>query len=802
MQFYKTVIIEKLSLYGAFQNIEIASVAMLFNIMLLMIVEVQRIRDKQSGNQFSRILWRVLFANALTCLYVFLSYADLRIPHVALCVLESAVYMSNTAACYVFSDHVLRYFNREAHRDEKMPLLNTGIVAAEAVMLIVWLLFAVPYCLRTGELIAPAGIFFYIVAFFMEMYHVLFALFLIIRNRALLSARTQVTMVSAFLLGIATVAAQAVFGPAPVLNYLGATIGVFVYYFNAETPDYIRLTRTLEELTVERKLAEAANEAKSEFLANMSHEMRTPLSAVLGMNEMILRESRDKEITGYAKSIERAGQSLLAVINDVLDFSRIESGKLKIVNAPYSLSGVVVDVYNMMLFRAEQRKLELHVDVDPEIPDMLEGDEIRIRQVITNLTNNAIKYTREGSVSLRIEMESEYSTHITLIITVRDTGIGIRPEDMEKLFGKFERFDMEQNNSIEGSGLGLAITHEIVSMMGGEISAESSYGEGSTFVARIPQEVADPAPVGDFRLTARKAADGQKQYRVRFTAPQATILVVDDTDINLTVFRKLLDKTKMTTDTASGGLEALSLTQEIPYDLIFLDQRMPGMDGEKTLNHIRSQAGGVNKQTPVICLTADAVAGAREKYLAMGFTDYLQKPIDSEKLEETVMRYLPDEKVLPAEEEEEREEAPSGGQTKEETQEADSSGTERIPDEKTLRDVFEASGRFSYRTAIRNCVDATTLFLILQEFCDGIPENIRLLEQYADAGDTENYMIKAHALKGAARMVGALDFAEKAYRMEQAGEEGDADAIRNETPALTAELTAIGDALRPLMEDM
>ena len=802
MRFFVPVTVEKISVYAAFQNIEIATVAMLFNFLLLMIVEVQRIRDRQGTNEFSRVVWGVLLANALTCLYVFSGYADIGIPNTVVGVMGFLVYMSNTLVCYLFSAHVLRFVNRESHTEVKMPRLNNILVAAEAFLLTAGLLYAVPYSLRTGEMIKPAGAYYYVVAFGMQMYYMFYALLLIIKRRALLSARAQVTVISTFLMTIGTVVAQGFLGMAPVINYLGATFGLFVFFFSAETPDYIRLTRTLEELTEERKRAEAANEAKSEFLANMSHEMRTPLSAVLGMNEMILRESREKEITGYAKSVKRAGQSLLAVINDVLDFSRIETGKLKIVNAPYSLSGVVVDVYNMMVFRAEQRKLELRVDVDPEIPDMLEGDEIRIRQVMTNLTNNAIKYTREGSVSLSIEMESEYSTHITLIITVRDTGIGIRLEDMKKLFGKFERFDMEQNNTIEGSGLGLAITHEIVSMMGGEIKAESSYGEGSTFVARIPQEVADPAPVGDFRMTARKAASGQKQYRVRFTAPQANVLVVDDTDINLTVFRKLLGKTKMTTDTAAGGLEALSLTQEIPYDLIFLDQRMPGMDGEKTLQHIRSQAGGVNKETPVICLTADAVAGAREKYLAMGYTDYLQKPIDTEKLEETVMRYLPDEKVLPAEGEPERDEAPSGGQTKEETREADASGTDRVPDEKTLRDVFEASDMFSYRTAIRNCVDATTLFLILQEFYDGIPENIRLLAQYADAGDTENYMIKAHALKGAARMVGALDFAEKAYRMEQAGEAKDADAIRKETPALTAELTAIGDALRPLMEDM
>ena len=798
---FEPVTIEKLSLFGAFQNIEVSSVALLFNLLLLMIIEVQRFRQKQGESVLAFVVASVMCANAVTCVYVFLAYADIGIPDVVICLLQSAALLCNAIVCYMFCAYVLRFVNYTINESVKMPGINRFLLVVDAAVIAGWLVFAVPHILHEGTLVKPAGLLYVLIGFGIEVYYMIYALFLIVRRRTMMGSRAFMAVVCTFLLTIVSVLLQAYLGRAPVINYLGATFGLFVFYFSAETPDYIRLTRTLEELTVERGRAEAANRAKSEFLANMSHEMRTPLNAVLGMNEMILRESRDAAITEYARDVERAGRSLLSVINDVLDFSRIESGKLKIVSAPYNLSAVINDVYNMTLFRAEQNRLVFRVEVDPEIPDQLTGDEIRIRQIMTNLLNNAIKYTREGSVTLTVGWKRPGNpSAIELVITVQDTGIGIRPEDMEKLFGKFERFDMERNNSIEGTGLGLAITHEIVTLMNGRIQADSAYGEGSVFEVRIPQEVAGTEPIGDFRETFRKAQQVQVQGSTRFLAPEANVLIVDDTSVNLSVFRKLLGRTRMMIDAALSGLDALALTQDIPYDLIFLDQRMPGMDGEQTLSHIRSQADGANKETPVVCLTADAVSGARDKYLEKGFTDYLSKPVDPEALEETVMRYLPREKVLP----------PDAHETAvRNTAEAEETGMREtlpaapggIPDEKEMRIFFDRSGMLSYRTAIKNCADAETLFIILQEYCSEITENCRLLDAYAQEGDTERYTIKVHALKSASRMIGALELAEAAYRLEQAGDEGRTDDIRKQTPELLAAYRALGETLRPLMGD-
>ena len=418
-------------------------------------------------------------------------------------------------------------------------------------------------------------------------------------------------------------------------------------------------------LKLEKEAADRANQAKSDFLADMSHEIRTPINAVLGMDEMILRESMQAEhdhgltpegaleafdnIISYARNIESAGGNLLAIINDILDFSKIEAGKMDIVESEYQLSSLLNDLNNMIRFRAKEKGLEYIIDVDETLPDGLYGDKVRVRQIITNILSNAVKYTERGSV--RLTMRASYNGDaapgqtINLIVTVRDTGLGIREEDMEKLYDKFQRFDLNKNSTVEGTGLGLAITQNLLSLMGGTISVQSEYGKGSTFTATIPQLIAYTEPVGDFRERFRASAAETTAYAVKFEAPTARILIVDDTAMNLTVAVSLLKNTHMQIDTAGGGEEAVRLAAETPYDVILMDQRMPGMDGIEALRLIREQPGGANRETPVICLTADAVIGAKERYLAEGFTDYLPKPIDSGALEEILMKYLPAEKV-------------------------------------------------------------------------------------------------------------------------------------------------------------
>ncbi len=394
--------------------------------------------------------------------------------------------------------------------------------------------------------------------------------------------------------------------------------------------------------------AVAASEAKSAFLSHMSHEIRTPINTVLGMNEMILRETDDDNIISYSQNIKNAGHSLLVIINDILDFSRIESGKMQIIPSDYEFSSAIADLVSMVKVRIEDKGLEFILDIDPEIPNALCGDEVRVKQVLTNILTNACKYTERGSVTLSVHINKDTNVSVDdkvlLDIKVSDTGIGIKKENLDKLFTEFERFDLKKNRNIEGTGLGMAITKNLLELMGSSLNVESEYGKGSTFSFTLAQTVRDWTPVGN--ECRSKTADIKKSesYVPKFTASSARVLIVDDTMVNLVVFKGLLSKTLVQIDTAESGKAALNLCEIHKYDLIFLDHMMPGMDGVETLNVLRGREG-VNKNTPAICLTANAVAGAKEFYLESGFTNYLTKPINSEQLEEMIYEYLPEELI-------------------------------------------------------------------------------------------------------------------------------------------------------------
>ena len=417
-----------------------------------------------------------------------------------------------------------------------------------------------------------------------------------------------------------------------------------------------RVLWLVEEIDEERKEREslrdisdramAASEAKSAFLSNMSHEIRTPINAMLGMNEMILREcSEDSPILPYAKNIEAAGHTLLALVNDILDFSKIEAGKMEIISAEYDLSSVIHDLVQMISYRAEGKGLEFSLEIDPETPKRLWGDDIRLKQIVTNLLTNAVKYTKEGSVVFSIDFEKKDDKHVLLNVAVKDTGSGIKKEDMDKLFSKFDRIGEEKNRHIEGTGLGLSITTRLLNMMGSKLEVGSIYGVGSRFYFTLEQEVMDWEPVGNMDEVLLTTATARHQYHEQFTAPEANVLVVDDTEMNLVVFTNLLKKTKVNIDTAISGDDALARTKNKKYDLIFLDHMMPHKNGIETLHELREQKNAVNKDTPVVCLTANAVSGAWELYKSEGFDDYLTKPIDFALLEQTVIKYLPPEKV-------------------------------------------------------------------------------------------------------------------------------------------------------------
>ena len=393
--------------------------------------------------------------------------------------------------------------------------------------------------------------------------------------------------------------------------------------------------------------AQRANKAKSDFLANMSHDIRTPINAVLGMNEMVLRESGDENIIAYSENIRTAGNTLLGLINDILDFSKIESGKLDLIPVDYDLASVLNDLVNMIQTRADAKGLALRLEIDENIPKLLHGDEIRIKQIITNILTNAVKYTEKGSVTFSMGFEHipDDVTGIMLKVAISDTGIGIRQEDIPKLFTEFERIEESRNRSIEGTELGMNITQRLLALMGSSLDVQSEYGKGSVFSFAVKQQVVKWEPVGDYEEAFRRSVAGRKKYRERFTAPDANILVIDDTPMNLQVFKSLLKATLVRIDTAESGDEGLALARKNRYDIIFIDHMMPHKDGIETLEELKA-GDGINSDTPTVCLTANAISGAREQYLAAGFDDYLTKPIESEKLERMIMEYLPGEKLV------------------------------------------------------------------------------------------------------------------------------------------------------------
>lgn len=424
---------------------------------------------------------------------------------------------------------------------------------------------------------------------------------------------------------------------------------IFGVFFKLQTYIYTKQNNALldkeKELIEAMKEVEAANNAKSEFLANMSHEIRTPINAIMGINEIILRDCKEEETLENSGRIQAASNNLLSLINDILDFSKIESGKMEILCEDYTLLSVLNDCYNMIYLRAQNKGLELKVVTDPLTPDNLNGDRFHIYQVISNLLTNAVKYTSAGKVELLVRYEKKDEENIELIVAVKDTGMGIAKEDIDKLFKNFQRLDQRKNRTIEGTGLGLAIVARLLEQMGGSINVESELGSGSTFTAVIPQKVVGEGTVGDFSARyEEKVNQSGSNYKAKFVAPSVRVLAVDDIRMNLVVVKGLLKKTQVQIDMALSGAEALKLTDENKYDVILMDHMMPEMDGIETLHALKERKNR-NFDTPVVALTANAIKGAEEEYKNAGFDNYLSKPVNGGDLESMILYYLPAAKL-------------------------------------------------------------------------------------------------------------------------------------------------------------
>ncbi len=400
----------------------------------------------------------------------------------------------------------------------------------------------------------------------------------------------------------------------------------------------------------QKKEIEELNQAENHFFSSMSHEIRTPINTIIGLNEIILREDISADVAENARNIQGASKMLLTLINDILDLSKIKSGKMEVVNVSYMTGELFSDIVNMIWIKAKEKGLEFRLHVDPSIPSMLCGDEVRIKQILINLLNNAVKYTKEGSVTLSIRCDRRALNRVRVWYTVEDTGQGVKKEDIPYLFNAFRRVDERKNRHIEGTGLGLSIVHQLVGLMGGRISVNSVYTKGSIFIVELDQDIVDGRELGTFTLASRMKIHNGEQYKQSFEAPGAHLLVVDDNEMNLMVVRKLLAETKIQIDTALSGAECLKLTQDQHYDCILMDHLMPEMDGIQCLHALRAQPTGLCQDTPVIALTANAGSDHQLLYRRAGFSGYLAKPVNGALLEAAVLSILPKELVTLSEE--------------------------------------------------------------------------------------------------------------------------------------------------------
>ena len=520
-----------------------------------------------------------------------------------------------------------------------------------------------------------------------------------------------------------------------------------------------------DELIDKSERAIAANEAKSAFLSNMSHEIRTPINAVLGMNEMVLRECTDPNILEYSESIRTAGTTLLGLINDILDFSKIEAGKMEIIPVDYDLATVLNDLVNMIRTRADAKGLLLIPEFDHEIPEFLHGDEVRLKQVITNILTNAVKYTEKGSVTFGVTFRKpdDDPDSIMLIVSIKDTGIGIRKEDMAKLFSQFERIEEKRNRSVEGTGLGMSITQSLLSMMDSSLNVESVYGEGSVFSFEIKQGVNKWDKLGDYTTAFKNSVSEHKKYKESFTAPEARVLVVDDTPMNLLVFKNLLKKTEVNIDTAESGDEGILLALKNKYDIIFLDHMMPNKDGIETLKELKASESDINRDTPMICLTANAISGAREKYLEAGFDDYLTKPIDYAKLEEMMYERLPKEKIV--------------------TSASEQPAQENRP-KRTIPDFVFDLHEIDVFSGVKNSGSEEIFVEVLKTYSSMTPRLLDDIDLYWRDENIEMVTRKLGTLKSSSRTAGAEWIRRLALELEIAGREKDIEKLTAKLPEL------------------
>ncbi|MCR5650335.1 MAG: response regulator [Lachnospiraceae bacterium] len=645
--------------------------------------------------------------------------------------------------------------------------LNLIFVVIFHLLLIADLKFHYLFTFEDG--VAKGGPLMFFMGYGAPLVYLITGIFMIIRFRKNLTMREFYTLTATHFIVIIGAALQGITDDRILLVSFSITMGLYVLYSFLEAPDYHRLMESNRKLAEAEKAANAANKAKSDFLSSMSHEIRTPMNAVLGMNELtrmaltdpsLPSEKKIEKAIVYSESIKESGEALMYVINDVLDISKIESGKMDIVNAPYHMMDLLDDVCRTCEVMSRGKNLLFESIIDDSLPGYVDGDRIRVRQVIVNLLNNAVKYTETGKITLKVTGKIR-GERVVYDIAVKDTGIGIKEESIPYIFRAFDRVDNEKTHFIQGTGLGLSIVKDLIDMMGGSVEVESVYGEGSTFTLHLPQKILSDEKISD-HVREKIHAQGIPLENV---FPGAKLLVVDDNTTNIAVAKSFLDKMKVETQSASSGEEALTMITDNKYDLILLDHMMPKMSGDVVLATVKGdpEKYSLNKDTPVIAMTANAVGGQKEKYInEYGFDGYLAKPFRFNELVSTVREYLPknftDNKPVT---EAATETAP---QEKTMSLEPEQAADKDEAKENTDMDVRDQIDR---ATGLMMCENEEIYEAVVKAYLSEVESDKKALKEAYESENWADYRTQVHKLKSASKTVGAVAFSDFSLQMEQ-----------------------------------